>query len=98
MAADDRFWELSNGNPCFAAWLQKVDKLCMRFLDIDLLSIPEAMEEPYFPDHSFEEEMEPMKYFLWLLESMKQGSPEDGINIQVARMIKWGVQWPPISA
>jgi hypothetical protein len=94
----DRFWELANGNPCFTAWLNSVDKLCMRFLDIDLLSIPEALEEPYYPDHSFEDDMTPEEYFGWLVEGMKQGTPEDEINVQVARMIKWGVQWPSISA
>jgi len=94
----DKFWELANGNVCFTAWLNEVDRLCMRFLDIDLMSIPEALEEPYYPDHSFEEDMTPVQYFGWLVNGMKQGSPEDEINIQVARMIKWGVQWPPISA
>lgn len=94
----DKFWDLANGNPCFTAWLLKVDKLCMRFLDIDLLSIPEALEDPYYPDHNYEENMSPEAYFLYLLSSMKQGSPEEEIDRQVARMIKWGVQWPPLSA
>ena len=94
----DKFWELANGNPCFTTWLNKVDKLCMRFLDIDLLSIPEAQEDPYYPDHGYDEEMSPEAYFLWLVESMKQSTPEDEIDVQVARMIKWGIQWPPISA
>jgi hypothetical protein len=90
----DKFWDLANGNPCFTNWLKQVDDLCMRFLDMDLLSIPEAQEEPYYPDHSYEENMSPQDYFLWLLSSMKQGSPEDEIDRQFARMTKWGNQWP----
>jgi len=90
----DKFWELANGNLCFTAWLNKVDKLCMRFLDIDLLSIPEAMEDPYYPDSNYEDNMSPEAYFLYLLHSMKQGASEDEIDRQVARMAKWGEQWP----
>ena len=90
----DKFWDLANGDVCFMTWLNKVDALCMRFLDIDLLSIPEAMEEPYYPDHNYEEKMSPEEYFLWLVISIKQGSPEEEIDRQIARMAKWGDRWP----
>jgi hypothetical protein len=90
----DKFWELANGNPCFTSWLKQVDALCMRFLDLDLLSIPEALEEPYYPDHSYEENMTPEAYFLWLLSSMKDGTSEKEIDQQIARMAKWGNRWP----
>lgn len=92
----DKFWDLAYGNVCFMSWLNRVDKICIRFLDLDLLSIPEAMEEPYYPDVNYEDNMSPEAYFLYLLHSMKQGSPAHEVDRQVARMAKWGDQWPAL--
>lgn len=93
---DIKFWSLTNGNPCFTAWLTQVDAICMRFLDIDLLSIPEALEEPYHPEDSYDEELSPERYFLWLVDALKRAAPDHDINIQIARMAKWGTQWPSL--
>jgi len=94
MMPADKFWEMANGNPCFTAWLKRVDGFCMRLLGIDLFSIPEALEEPYYPQDSYDDDMAPAAYFLWLVNGMKRATPEAEIDIQVARMTKWGGRWP----
>jgi len=87
----DKFWGLANGNPCFTTWLVKVDHLCQRFLDQGLLDITEAQDDPYYPDHAYDENEAPEVYFLSLVEAMKRADIDpDDINRQFARMAKWG--------
>lgn len=94
MLNHDNLRGMSHGNPLFSEWLVRVDELCMRFLDIDLWSIPEAQFEPHETDDAYEGNMDPETYFLTLLAAMRAGRDSDEIDRQFARMVKWGVSRP----
>jgi hypothetical protein len=91
ISGEDAFWDYAKGDTCFAIWLKKVDDICMRFLDQDLLSISEidCIDGLDLRD-AFDLGTTPGEYFSGLMAHMKIENGDDLIEEHVAKMAKWG--------
>lgn len=88
---DKDFWAYARGDRHFAEWIRRVDDLCMRFLDQDLLSLPMIdTEQGLDLRDCYYHEVSPGGYMAELLAHLKAESGEALIDTHVARQLKWG--------
>jgi hypothetical protein len=88
-------WEHAKGDSEYAAWLSKVDALCLRFLDQDLLSVPMLnLEDRLDPLECYERSVTPSMYFLEVVEQLKLENGIDLMDEFIAKQAKWGAVCP----
>jgi len=87
---DPHFWEIAQGDCEFASWLKKVDDLCLRILDQDLLSVPRYSYTESEVRDAFASGMRAEQFVAHIIDAMKVDSGIDLIDRFVARQIKWG--------
>jgi hypothetical protein len=89
---DDAFWDYALGDTAYAEWLRRVDEMCMRFLDQDLLSMPETADLPGMDLRGcYDAGISCGGYFAELLEHLKAENGSDLIEQYVAQQAKWGI-------
>lgn len=92
---DPEFWAYAQGDSGFARWLARVDELCLRFIDQDLLSVPMLdLSDHMDPQECYERGITPNMYFIEILEHLKTESGIDLIDRYVAQQAKWGSVCP----
>lgn len=92
---DPEFWDYARGDSEFAEWLTRVDDLCLRFLDQDLISVSMVdLSEGLDPQECYERNVSPTMYFAEILEHLKLENGIDLIDSYVAQQAKWGAICP----
>lgn len=86
----DQILTYANGDSCFASWLRLVDAITTRFIDAELLALPELHE--FDPRDAFDDGVIPWDYFMTLLWEIRICNGEDLVDGYVARVIKYGSQ------
>jgi hypothetical protein len=84
----DKFWIYANGDSCFASWLRQVNDLTWRFIETELLSLPELHE--FDARDAFDNGVRPVDYFMTVLTEIRCANGEDLVDGYVARVIKYG--------
>lgn len=88
---DPDFWEYARGNSDFSEWISKVDVLCERFLNQDLMSVPTlSFYNEFDLEECYERDVTPIMYFIEMLEQLKMENGSDLIDGFVAQQAKWG--------
>ena len=88
---DPDFWEVARGDPDLGYWLQRIDQLCMRFLNQDLLSIPVIdLEDRLEPIECYDRGVTPGMYFNEIAEELRTENGIDLIDSYIAKQAKWG--------
>lgn len=84
----------ANFNTCYAIWLAKVDALCRRLLNIELMHLIET--EGLDPIEFYEEDIDPDMYFAGVVvpiieQEQGGGSIDEVIGLEAM----WGNKGPP---
>ena len=83
--------ELANHDSCFISWLNKVDELCQRFIDLQLegiiyegdLAVRDCYYDRWTPEQFFKEAIVPY---------MAAEHGQDFIDDQIGDMAMWGTR------
>jgi hypothetical protein len=83
----------ANYNTCYAVWLAKVDALCGRLLNVELLQLLES--ESIDPLEDFEQGVHPDKFFADVLVTViEQEQGADFIEEVIGIEAMWGISTP----